>query len=163
MSLPENGSEGLNGGGAGGDAQVDPPQDGGGDGPNNGAADLLNRSKERASRASSAAASRDFDAGSVSSTSSFEGTDLSRVRAALGEVGGPAFGKAACLSEDFFAASVHDYFLRDFRCVFEACALRNLKICARTPQVFNQGVVVRYLDMSPMTSGTILVYRMWLL
>ena len=30
MSLPENGSEGLNGGGAGGDAQVDPPQDGGG-------------------------------------------------------------------------------------------------------------------------------------
>ena len=87
MSLPENGSEGLNGGGAGGDAQVDPPQDGGGDGPNNGAADLLNRSKERASRASSAAGSRDFDAGSVSSTSSFEGTDLSRVRAALGEVG----------------------------------------------------------------------------
>ena len=87
MSLPENGSEGLNGGGAGGDAPVDPPQDGGGDGPNNGAADLLNRSKERASRASSAAGNRDFDAGSVSSTSSFEGTDLSRVRAALGEVG----------------------------------------------------------------------------
>ena len=71
--------------------------------------------------------------------------------------------KAACLSEDFFAASVHDHFLRAFRCVFEACALRNLKICARTPQVFNQGVVVRYLDMSPMTLGTILVYRMWLL
>ena len=86
MSLRDNGSEGLNGGGADGDAQVDPPQDGGGDG-NNGAADLLNRPKERSSRASSAAGSRDFDAGSVSSTSSFEGTDLSRVRAALGEVG----------------------------------------------------------------------------
>ena len=85
MPLPENGSEGLDGdgagGGAGGDAQVDPPQDGGGDGPINGAADLLNRPKERASGASSAAGSRDLDAGSVSSTSSFEGTDLSRVRA----------------------------------------------------------------------------------
>ena len=91
MSLPENGSEGLDGdgagGGAGGDAQVDPPQDGGGDGPINGAADLLNRPKERASGASSAAGSRDLDAGSVSSTSSFEGTDLSRVRASLGDVG----------------------------------------------------------------------------
>ena len=87
MSLPENGSEGLDGDGAGGDAQVDPPQDGGGDGPINGAADLLNRPKERASGASSAAGSRDFDAGSVSSTSSFEGTDLSRVRASLGDVG----------------------------------------------------------------------------
>ena len=88
MSLPENGSEGVTegldgdgaGGGAGGDAQVDPPQDGGGDGPINGAADLLNRPKERASGASSAAGSRDFDAGS-------EGTDLSRVRASLGDVG----------------------------------------------------------------------------
>ena len=86
MSLRDNGSEGLNGGGADGDAQIDPPQDGGGDG-NNGAADLLNRPKERASGASSAAGSRDFDAGSVSSTSSFEGTDLSRVRASLGDVG----------------------------------------------------------------------------
>ena len=37
MSLRENGPDGLNGGGADGDAQVDPPQDGGGDGPNNGA------------------------------------------------------------------------------------------------------------------------------
>ena len=89
MSLPENGSEGLDGDGAGGDAQVDPPQDGGGDGPINGAADLLNRPKERASGVSSAAGSRDFDAGSVSSTSSFEGTDLSRVRASLG----PAYEK----------------------------------------------------------------------
>ena len=35
----------------------------------------------------SEAGSRDFDEGSVSSTSSFEGTDISRVRAALGEVG----------------------------------------------------------------------------
>ena len=84
--------------------------------------------------------------------------------------GRPRLGRSACSAGrrlhsclKIFAASVHDYFLRAFRCVFEACALRNLKICARTPQVFNQGVVVRYLEMSPMTSGTILVYRMWLL
>ena len=61
MSLREgNGPEGGNGEGAGGAA-------GQGD--------------------TSEAGSRDFDEGSVSSTSSFEGTDLSRVRAALGEVG----------------------------------------------------------------------------
>ena len=89
MSLREgNGPEGGNGKGAGaGAGQGDQPQEGGGGGPGIGAADLLNRQKERSSRGSSEAGSRDFDEGSVSSTSSFEGTDLSRVRAALGEVG----------------------------------------------------------------------------
>ena len=87
MSQRTNGSEILNGGGAGGADQGDQPQDGGGGGPNIGAADLLSRSKERSSRGSSEAGSREFDEGSVSSSSSFEGTDISRVRAALGEVG----------------------------------------------------------------------------